>query len=187
MNKKGILNEVWIVIIIFIAFMTIILGIWFVGTVAPLIIGEGQMITSTLSTSIAQNSPNSSLQNASVVPIQTANSLMGLAEGIIYLAMIGAFLGFLVVCYYVRTYKWLSMVWIVFVIGAVIISMVVSNAYQDAYNSSDHLASLYSQWGTNDFLLNYLPVITGGLGVMGGIILFALAAVGTDEETEAIR
>lgn len=186
-NKKGVYNEVMIVIVLFIAFMSIIGLLWVYGAIAPLVVGEGQFLTEQLSTSINTNSPNSELANASTVPLETADTFLGLVEVISYLCILGGFLGFIAVCFYVRTYRWLSMVWIILVIGAVIVSMILSNAYQDIYNSSTDLASFYQEWGTNDFLLTYLPLIVGILGVVGGIILFTIQTLGSEEETTEIQ
>ena len=186
-NKRGVYNEVMIVIVIFIALMSIIGLFWVYGAIAPIVVGQSQALTDELSSSINTNSPNSELANASVVPLQTANTFLGLVETISYLCILGGFLGFIAICFYVRTYRWLSMVWIVLVIGAVVVSAILSNAYQDMYNSSSNLADFYSEWGTNDFLLSYLPLIVGMLGVIGGIILFTIQTLGSEEETTEIQ
>lgn len=186
-NKRGIYNETMIIIVIFIGLMTIMGLFWIVGSIGPLIVGEGKVLTTQLSNSINANSPNSELANASQAPIQLSNNLLGIVEAIVYLCFVGSFLGFIAVCYYVRTYRWLSMAWIGLVIGAVVIAMIMSNSYQMMYDSSTDLASLYSEWGTNDFVLRYLPFIIGIFGVIGGIILFAIQSTGGDEETSTVN
>lgn len=58
------------------------------------------------------------------------------------------------------------------VIVAVILSVVVSNAYDDLLTNSQLATTLSELIGTN-FMLLYLPVIVGTIGVVGGIIMFA--------------
>lgn len=186
MNKRGLLNEIWIVIILFIVLLAGIFAYWLFAMTAPIVIGESFKITSTLQTAFASGH-NDSLNNATNVAVNTANSFLGMVEGAIYLAFLGGLLGFLAICYYVKTFKWLAMVWLMLIVAAVVISMVLSNAYQDTAATSTDLSNLYSLWGTNNFLLLNLPYIIGGFGVVSGIILFAIVAIGSDEETTEIK
>lgn len=186
MNRRGLLNEIWIVIILFIVMVVIMFAYTLASIAAPLVVGEGKAITSILSDSFSSE-PNSSLANATAVSVQTANSFLGMIELSIYLLFFGALVGYIAVCYYVKTYKWLAMVWLMLIVAAVVISMVLSNAYQTTSQTSGDLASFYSVWGTNDFLMNYLPYIVAGFGILSGIVLFAIIAIGSDEETKEIN
>lgn len=182
MNKRGLLNEIWIVVILFIVFLVGMCLYWIFATAAPVVVGEGRVLTGIIQTSFATNDPNGSLNNASDIAVNTANNFLGMVEGIIYLAFFGGMIGFIAVCYYVRTYKWLSLVWVMLMIGLTVIAMVLSNAYQDAAATSTDLTNFYNTWGTNNFIMFNLPYIIAGFGVITGIILFALVAISGDEE-----
>lgn len=187
MNKKGLINEIYIVIILFIAVLTIAGLFWIAGIAGPIVVGEGKEATSIISSSFSNTQSNDSLTNATAVATNTANQWLGLVEGAVYLFFFGLFGGFLAVCYYIRTYKWLGIVWMMLMVSLVLISGILSNAYQDTKAINGDLAEFYNTWGTNDFILNYLPVVMGGFLVISGILLFAIVAIGNDEVTEDIE
>lgn len=185
MNKRGLLNEVWIVLILFFVAIALVFGYTLFSVAAPVLVGEGKSVTSIISTNFGAGD-NTTLGNATVVSVQTANGFLGMVELSVYLIFFGMLIGYFAVCYYVRTYKWLAVVWMMLIVALVVISMILSNTYQITANSNTDLAAFYQTWGTNDFLMNYLPIIVAGLGIISGIILFTIMSVGSDEETLVI-
>ena len=185
MNNKGLVNEIFIVIIIFLVAIGLLGIFWLVGTVAPVAVGEGQNLVTQVQGSINQNNPNSTLSNATNATVQVANSFLGIVQGIIYMIFLGLLGGFIAVCYYVRTYKFLAFAWVGLMIFLVFASILISTAYQQAATGTN-LSSFYTTWGTNNFIFLYLPQIVGGLTVLTGIILFAIISTDSEETTRDI-
>lgn len=75
--------------------------------------------------------------------------------------------------YLVTTSKVYFIPYIIFVFMAVIISVVIANAYDVLLNSSNDLAVTLQSFVGANFMLLYLPLITGVVGIIGGIIMFA--------------
>jgi len=177
MNKRGLTNEIWIVIILFIVILMSVFAYWAYSSTAPLVTGLSSQITTQVKQTVDSTSPNSTLANVTAISVNTTNGILGLGESFVYIGLIGIFLGFLGICYYTRTFKWLSVVWILLVIVLVFISMILSNSYQDSKNTATDLNKFYTTWGTNDFLMSNLPYIVGFFGFICGIILFAISAL----------
>lgn len=187
MNKKGLLNEIWIIIILFIVLLVIIGGFWIVATVGPLVTGLGKQVTGTIQTGVHENDNGGHLENATIVAVTMTNNMLGIVESIVYLMFIGIMIGYLAVCYYVRSAKWLSFVWILLMIAVVFICYIVSTAYQQAYAGSSDMLSFYQTWGTNHFIMTYLPYIAGIFGILSGIILFVIISTDSEEEGKIIE
>lgn len=186
MDKKGVFGDNFVMIAIIGLVLTIIIfGVWALSITAPLLFGESQVVLNTLDDAINLNPEGTALQNASEPVLSGATNVLGVMELVIYLLFIGGFMGFLVLCYYVRTNKWLISIWILFIVGAVVVAMIVTNAYETAKQDSN-LNDFYTQWGNNDFLMMHLPYIILTLGVFGGILLFILADKGESEETQVL-
>jgi hypothetical protein len=190
-NKKGLINEIYIVIILFIVFLMLIGGFWLAATAGPLVVGEGKQLTGILRLNLKGDATNSSISNATTLAVtvatNTTDSFLGLIEFIVYLAFFSFLIGYIAVCFYVRTYKWLAIVWIGLIVAAVFISFIVSNSYQQAYVSSPDITSFYNAWGTNNFIMNYLPYIVGIFGILSGIVLFVIMSTDSEEETRFIQ
>lgn len=185
-NKKGLINEIYIVIILFIVIVVLICGFWIVATAGPLIVGEGKYLTETIQDAAGSTEPDGALDNSTEVSVGVANSFLGVVEFIIYAFFLGFLIGFVALCYYVRTYKWLAMVWVCLIIAAVFISFIISNAYQQASTSSTDLAEYYNTWGTSSFLMVNLPYIVAVFGVISGIVLFSIISTDSEEQTKEI-
>lgn len=173
MNRKGLLNEIWIVLIMIGVFMAII-GIYaLVGMTAPLVIGEGKDLTQTLR-SAASDSGDNNIIAAANVTLNTTEGSLDSVKYLVYFGFLGLLIGYIFIAATVRTYPGLAFFWIIFMVLLTIGSMFISDAYQS--QASDSLmGSYYSQWQENNFIMINLPFIVGFFGVLSGILLFVIA------------
>lgn len=187
MNKRGELtNQIMMVIILCLVAAALIGAFWIVSVIGPIVAGEGTSIANQISTSVHSVSPNTGLDNATSVATNTTKGVLGTFELFVYLGFIGFFLGYLIICYYVRSYPFLAFFWIFIVIFLVFFSMLLSNAYQQAATTTLDMAAFYQSWGTNDFIMNYLPEIIAFMGITGGILLFVLVSREPESEEQLI-
>lgn len=184
-NKKGLVKEIMIVIILFIVVVVLVSGYWIVSMVGPVIVGEGSAVAHQIQTSISANSPNTSLDNASQIVTSTTINVLGTFEILVYFGLMGMIIGFMLMAYYVRTYPFLAVFWVFMIIFLAFFAMLISNSYQQA-STSGNLNTFYTNWGTNNFLMTYLPHIVVFFGVIGGILLFVLASKDPESETQLI-
>lgn len=180
MKKKGeILNNILVVLIVIIAVIFIVAVFSLASIILPIITGEGIESARIIQSSIA-SAGNSGLTNASNVATETTVSVLGNVELLVYFFFLGLILGYMMIAYYVRSYPYLAFLWIGFMILVVIISMFMSNAYELARNDSQ-VQDYYSTWGTNDFLMSYLPIIMTVIMIIGGILLFGIISTSDTE------
>lgn len=71
--------------------------------------------------------------------------------------------------------------YIVFVFIAIILAVVMANAYDEILNSSNDLAITLQSFSGANFMLLYLPIIVGAVGIIGGIIMFASYKLGQEQ------
>lgn len=185
MNKKGLVQQLMIVLILFIVVIVGIGVYWIVSMFGPVVVGEGNALASQVQTSIHANNPGSALDNSSQIATITTTNILGVFELLVYIAMIGGIIGFIMIAWYVRTYPWLAAVWIFAIIFFAFFAMLISNSYQQAALSGpSEMQQFYADWGTNNFLMTYLPHMVIFFGILGGIILFVL--VSRDSESEVM-
>jgi hypothetical protein len=71
--------------------------------------------------------------------------------------------------------------YIIFVFIAVILAVVMANAYDEILTSGNDLAITLQSFTGANFMLLYLPMIVGVVGVIGGIIMFASYKLGQEQ------
>lgn len=180
-NKKGFVDKIMIVLIIAVV-IAIFALIFFAGSLLlPILVGSGSMVIGQISNSVNTNSPNTELANATNTSLGIASNVLGVIELCVYIFMIILTLGFLALCFYVRTYPFLTYIWIFIIILLVFFSMFLSNAYITASQMGE-LQDFYALWGQNDFIMTNLPMIIAVIGIFGGIFLFILGT--RDQESE---
>lgn len=185
-EAEGLIDKVMIVIILFVAIIAIVAVYALVSIAGPVVVGEGKNAANIIQSSIDTSQPNSSISNASLVATSTVNGVLGTFELFVYLGFIGLFIGFMMICYYVRTYPFLSVFWFFIIIALVFISMLISNSYELASTSNSDMSSFYSAWGTNNFLMLNLPYIMAVFGVVSGVFLFVLISREPESEVQQI-
>jgi len=174
-NKKGLVPQIITIFILMGVFAGVIL-IYFVWSLtAPPLVSTFDTLTTNL-LSIGEGDGNLTFAiNKSFVPIN--NALPNL-KWIGYSVFIAMLMGFFIVALFVRSYPFLMIFWLMFMIVMAFTSIYLGSVYQDIANSDP----TYTAFSANHFLLNYLPHITIVFGFIGGIILFILAHRNAEEE-----
>lgn len=185
MNKKGqlggILNNIQMVLLIALVLGFIVGAVFILGTVGPIVSGEGKNIATQIRTAVNQNNPNTNLSAATTTTTTIVENVLGTGELLVYMFFMGLFIGYLILAYNVRTYPYLAFFWVFLMVVMVVLSVIVSNAYQQAA-ANGPTASFYTAWGTNNFLMENLPFIVAVIGIIGGILLFVIVQRVPEEE-----
>lgn len=174
MNRKG-LTEQFTFILMFAVVLFLIIGvISLISLIFPVIFGAGSNAVNLISTATHNTQPNTNLDNTTQQAATITTNAFGAMQGVNYLIIIGMILGFLIIAFYVKSYPYLAFIWIGLAIIMVMFSLFISVSYQTAKSTNNDLNSFYSTWGSNDFLMNNLPIITTVLGILGSILIFAI-------------
>lgn len=184
-NKKGLAQQLMVVLILGVILAVMVLIFWIGSMILPLITGIGTDITNNIQVGINENNPDTELSNATTVPANIVTGTLGVIEGIVYIALIIIFIGFFALAYYVRTYPFLAFFWIFIIIALTFMSMIVSNSYISA-SQNTQTAEYYATWGSNDFIMQYLPHIVVFFGAISGIFLFVLASKDPESEVQQL-
>jgi hypothetical protein len=182
-NRKGLLNQIMIVVILITVIIAIIGVFSLASIVLPVLTGEGIEVATLLQTSMNE-SGIAEMNDAGQVATSTTINVLGIFELLVYLFFFGLVIGFIMVAYYVRTYPFLAFFWAGGMVITTIIAMIMSNAYEQA--KTGDLAQFYNTWGTNDLLMSYLPHIMAVVTIVGGIVLFVLVSRDSEGETQAL-
>lgn len=182
-NKKGLGNQIMLLIVMAIVLIGLILIMFVWGMLGP-------PLQATLSDSntIIQETFASS-QDANLISAgQTSfgNATEGVTnnlEWVSYTMFILMFLVFLIMAFYVRTYPFLLVIWIILIVLMFFGSIYLTVVYQDL-RADATLGAYYQSWENTDFILQNLPIITLMVGIIGGIIMFMLAS--RNQEVEQI-
>lgn len=71
--------------------------------------------------------------------------------------------------------------YVIFVFVAIIIAVVMANAYETILTSDNALGATLQGFRGSNFMLLYLPIIVGVVGIVGGIIMFASYKLGGEQ------
>lgn len=185
MNKKGsllgFLDNMQFMLILVIVIVGVIGVIYGLVTVGPLISGEGGSALRDIKLAVQQTDNNTAIGNATTISADTVTGVTGKMELLVYAIFIGLFIGFFIVAYEVKFYPFLSWAWIALMVVVVLFAIVLSNAYQEA-SADPTTAAYYATWGSTGYLMYYLPYIASALGLLSGVILFALSQKSPDED-----
>lgn len=181
MNIKAQLDRHIILVLMFVViFSVVIFLIWGGAILFPMLVDSGQEISSSINGVIQEQDSGTAMGNASQQATVLATGILGSIEIMVYATMIGLLLGYIAICYYVRTMKVLAAIWFIVIICMVVVSMILSNAYIQAAETPDF--NFYETWGSNDFLMRHLPMIVGTVSVFSGILLFVIMQREPEEE-----
>lgn len=170
-NKKGLVAQIFTVLIIFLALMGIVIIYVFIGFFTPLFANSFSQISDELVIAGEGTSGLNSSVRAVVLPV---NEGIQNLQWLSYTLLIFLFFGFCVLCFFVRTYPFLMLFWIFFVLVLVICGVFLSHSYNQV-NQDSQLGAIYQRWGTNHLIMSHLPHIITVMGFMGGSILFFVA------------
>lgn len=100
---------------------------------------------------------------------------------LIFFMMLSIFYG----SYKVTTKPIYFIPYVIIVFVALILSVIISNAYDDLLQQSD-LATVLSSFTASNFFLLYLPVLIGIIGIVGGIIMFGSYSLLNQQEVSLL-
>lgn len=184
-NKKGsllgFLDNMQFIVVLIMVLVGVIGVIYFLVVAGPLLSGSTSEAATAIRNAVQQSDNNTAVGNATTVATTMVIDVTGKMELLVYAVFFGLFIGFLVVAYEVKFYPFLSFAWIALMIVVVLFSIVISNSYQEDI-AAGATAEFYSTWGNTGWIMTYLPHIFATLGLVSGILLFALSTRSPDEE-----
>jgi preprotein translocase subunit SecG len=181
MNRKGLSNQI-ILVIIMIAFLALVtVGFFIYSLIAPVITYTSDTVTNEI-----LNIPNDELNTTTYLnyTFGTTNRLIQNAEWITYGLIFIMFITFTIFAYNVRTYPALLFIWIIMGFLLIFIAMALAESYDGIGNSGGYLQDAYESWEGNNIFLQNLPWFVGGTWLIGGIILFIVMT--KDEQSELL-
>lgn len=173
-DKKGLSGQITTIIVMGIILGVIMLMVFVAQLAGPILFGPLQEIGVEINTAF-QETGNQDLIDAQESSFQPAIQATNNFEWITYTILIFMFIIFIVMCFYVRTYPFLIVVWILMILLLLFASLYLTVSYQEISVDST-LSGYYDSWENSNFLLKNLPVIILMVGVIGGIIMFILAS-----------
>ena len=114
----------------------------------------------------------------SIDPIPQSYQVLKWGSIVLIVAMI---ISIFISSYLVTTRPVFFVPYVIFVFVAVILSVVMANAYDEILNANNALATTLQGFVGANFMLLYLPVIVGAVGIIGGIIMFASYKLGQEQ------
>ena len=174
MNKKGDVMSALITILVMVFVLVILVVGWFAYSLLapPLVTTIGTVSDQLI------NIPESSVSNYSNATIgNISRGLNRNIEWFSYFLLIGSFLGFILIAFFVRTYPIMSVFYIGFMVVLIICSIYLSNSYMAVADSGT--STFYQQYPSIDFLMRNLPYILTAEVLIGGVVMFIL--IGTSE------
>jgi hypothetical protein len=175
MNNKGQLGAILIVFVMFIVLVGIVVVYYFASLALPPIASSIQTTTDAMEQASA-DSDIPAMTNITQTTFGNVNDAVQNMRWFTYAMFIFMFVGFLMSAVFVRAHPVMIIVWIGFVLTLILVSIYMASSYNSIRNGSDYLASSYQSWTTNDYILQYLPIIVTVMGFVGGIFLFVLVS-----------
>jgi len=173
-------GKIMIIIVMAIVLIMLILGFFLFQLVGPPLVSTLQEASGVISNTM-QSTGDEALVNASASSFEPALQSMNNLEWISYTLFIVMFFTWIIMCFFVRSYPFLIIIWVILMIIMVVLSIYLAVVYQDM-RTSPGLAEYYQSWENTDFMLKNLPVVMTILGIIGGIVMFVLAS--RDQEAE---
>lgn len=176
MDKKGELTNQFILVLTIVGILIFIALLGFIFAVtAPLIDKTLGDVTGMIDEGAAL-SGNNNLISATSQSTSIVKDSLQILPWVSYFFLMVMFMGFLGLCFLVRTYPFLIVIWIVSILVLTGISMFLSNAYNDIANNGDqYTTEAYAKYQENGMIMSFLPYIVLTWGVLGGIILFGIS------------
>lgn len=180
MDRKGEIVNSFIMVFILAGVLVGLALLFFVYTLlAPPIISSVDSLSSNVQGAAGQNQQIGTTINNTAIPIAES---IHTTEWIGYGALVSLVFGFMIICLTVRSYPFLIYVWLGLGLVVVILSIFIANAYNGVSGGNVGATSYQSLKG-NDFIIGNLPLVMGGIMLVGGIILFVLVSRDTEAGT----
>lgn len=98
-----------------------------------------------------------------------------------FVLIIAMIISIFISSYLVTTKPVFFIPYLIFLFIAIMLSVVIANAYDDILSSSNDLAITLQSFTATNFILLYLPMVVGAVGVIGAIIMFASYKLGQEQ------
>lgn len=181
MNNKGLVGQYMILIVMGIVMFCLMVLYWTYSLVAPPLTYAIDLGTSTLQQGVSGDGNLSFAVNSTFVPV---NESLDNLRWLSYSLMIIAFLAFIMICSFVRTYPFLLPFWLLIVFILAFLAIYLGNGYQNVAISGNVIGEQYQSWSANDYFMRYLPHIIVVFGLLGGFVLLVL--VSRDNTAEVV-
>ena len=176
MNRKGNLNNflggIFIIGILAVVLVIIVVGFWAYAIAAPVVSDQAQSVRDSIVGSV-ENDPDTNLTMSINTSLNMMSNTLPVLKWIAYLGLFFFIFAFLLCAYFVRTYRALAWLWIMFVVLLGVLSMFLSNSYSEIADDPT-LSVSYQKWGMSDYILRFYPMIIISIAIFGGIILFLI-------------
>lgn len=179
MYKKGLVPQVITIFILFLVLIAIVIGWWAFSLIAPPVlgvVGEGVQAFQTLGA--GDPNLNRSIETTVVNTYKGFEQVRWLS----YAILIASLAAFIMIAFFVRSYPFLAVFWIGFMVVLIFISIYLSSAYIDLIGPKDQISAYYTSFQGNDFFMQYLPHLMVGFALVGGLVLFILVPRDADAE-----
>lgn len=182
MNKKGLMGQILIILIMVIVLICVIAFYYAWSLVAPFVTEFGQEALD-LGIIATQNDTPSNLSNSATTSFGALRDSLGLLETLSILFFFFLIIGFIAIASFVRTYPFLIVVWIIAIIVLSLIGIFFSAEYDNIKQQDATAREVYASWGMNDFILSNLPIIIILVGTLGALVMLFVLATDSDIQT----
>lgn len=159
----------------------IIISLFIAGLILPMFTSYSSEVFNQFIIASGNETP-SNLSSAAETSFQPAIETLGIFQTLLLIAFIFFFIGFIVLCAFVRAYPFLIIIWIIGIILLAGISIFLSITYTDIKSTNAETRQVYGSWAMTDFFMSNLPIIVVVIGVIGGLIM--LMIIPKDQEIE---
>lgn len=181
MDKRGRIDDsIMFGLILFVSVCIIaVVGFGFF-TALPIFTFFGSNVVD-LVTSDAQANPSSPLSNATITTLGMVTTTFNTLNYLSYAIFFGLFLGFVVLCFSVRSDPFMIWIWVIGIVIMALLGLFITVVYQKLSGDSGEVAVALQSWTYNHFILSNLPMLIGAIGVLGGIVLLIIPKQSPDE------
>lgn len=183
MNNKGFGQQIMTIIILGLILTGIVFLIFVIQLALPLFTTGTEEVTSLFVLTTQENNDANLTRSATV----SANAISGTIvqlEWISFFFIIGLIIAFMGLAFFVRSHPFLIVFWILIMVCLILISIFLTVSYEEIKATDSYVKSSAESWESTDYMLSHLPHILTAIGLLGGIILFAL--ISREPESEAI-
>ena len=169
MNKRGNM----VILVMFLAFIMIAMFYAFITVLGSSIITYSSDTLNDITSDLgmAGSSNLSEYSDMTVGTVNTALQMLKWGAGVIVAVLILAILIF-AGAVRVAPSKFLIGGYVLIMMLIVFTSIILSNVYEDIYQSGDEIADELHEMGMANFLLTHMPLIICVVGFIGGVVIF---------------
>lgn len=177
-DRKGLIQQISTMLIMMVVFAGIAVFIFILVLLVPPITESSDIITDIVGTAFQGNSNATFAYNQTFVPVNKAiQNFEWISSGLIIMSLFG----FVMCCFFVRTYPFLLFMWIGFIVVMAFVGILISNSYEGVRGGLG-----YTSFELQDYLTLYFPHIIVVFGIISGFVLLVILA-GKPNEGEVVN